>query len=942
MSNIFYVGVCENRHDPMKLGRCKVRVFGLHTIDKMELPTADLPWSYPVQPINSAGISGIGTSPVGPIEGSWILVIFRDPDLQQPLMLGCFGGIPQENGSTTQSTVNEYVYTSGESLLGTTEAVSGEFLYGADGQQISKETTKAYTPPDPITDANGIIGPLASYIAKFESGSSGYNAYNRGSNGAQASYSKGAAKLDLENMTLAQIQHYQSLPKGDPEKLFAVGKYQCIPDTLTEAIATLNLDRNTVFSSRVQDIICQEYLTYRKRKQLKEYLDGNQSNNADLLKKAGTALAAEFASFEDPNYPGYCYGGATGSYVKAGNKANAKWSDTRQVLIAEWDFRHSDKASPTNKGGDIKVADPEVPTKELQAQTIIEEEEEKVINPTPIGDKDSNGNISTGMKTNNNTIFGFGDPASKYPAYVKEPDTNRLATGDNINKTIVVKKESQREINIRKANGGMFEQPAIPYNAAYPYNDVKQTEAGHVFEFDNTPGHERIHIYHKSGTFTEIDENGSYVNRVVGDGYEIIDRNGNVYIKGELNLTVDGAYNVKVNNIMNLEVSGAININIYKDANINVTGSCNIATAGDFNLRANNVNIESDNEINLLAGSDIISESGSSVNVKAKNNINMQSVESDINLNAKNNANLTAKGATNIDSKGDIKVNGASIELTNGTGNLTKAADSPDAGVSNLELPVHTEEVSVRSGFEPLKSTSRGAEVGFDEPDSGDYGTYVSEMIASNRISPADILDSKIQIETFKPESDTFSTFYSDVNEKEAAILNMNINSFNAGIQLSRYFTLGDLTKGGTRIPTENITVKGEVYSPNLIIANLKYLCNNVLDKIVDKYGKDSFKITSGFRRPGDLGPGLVEGGDHNRGCAVDIQFNEGKSKTYNAAKDLVTYLPSWNQIILEYNGSSVWLHIAFKPIGNKGEYFTMNHHKIYGGTYPKNGFILI
>ena len=64
----FYYGVVEDRvSDPLKLGRCKVRVVGLHTEDKTQLPTAELPWATILQPVYSAAVSGIGYSPLGPV-----------------------------------------------------------------------------------------------------------------------------------------------------------------------------------------------------------------------------------------------------------------------------------------------------------------------------------------------------------------------------------------------------------------------------------------------------------------------------------------------------------------------------------------------------------------------------------------------------------------------------------------------------------------------------------------------------------------------------------------------------------------------------------------------------------------------------------------------------------------------------------------------------------
>ena len=92
----FFIGVVEDRNDPMKLGRCKVRVVGLHTHDKTILPTSDLPWSMLMMPITSASASGIGSSAIGPVEGTTVIVIFHDyPDCQQPIMIGAIGGLPQ-------------------------------------------------------------------------------------------------------------------------------------------------------------------------------------------------------------------------------------------------------------------------------------------------------------------------------------------------------------------------------------------------------------------------------------------------------------------------------------------------------------------------------------------------------------------------------------------------------------------------------------------------------------------------------------------------------------------------------------------------------------------------------------------------------------------------------------------------------------------------------
>lgn len=92
----FHIGVVEDRGDPLKIGRVRVRVVGLHTHDKTILPTEDLPWCYCIQPINSAAISGIGQAPVGPIEGTWVAVQYLDQDKQNPFVVGTLPGIAHQ------------------------------------------------------------------------------------------------------------------------------------------------------------------------------------------------------------------------------------------------------------------------------------------------------------------------------------------------------------------------------------------------------------------------------------------------------------------------------------------------------------------------------------------------------------------------------------------------------------------------------------------------------------------------------------------------------------------------------------------------------------------------------------------------------------------------------------------------------------------------------
>jgi hypothetical protein len=85
----WWVGVVENRTgDPLKLGRCQVRIFGHHTENKILLPTEDLPWALPSLPTNNSQNFSV------PKEGDYITGFFADGESSQsPIMTGVLPGL---------------------------------------------------------------------------------------------------------------------------------------------------------------------------------------------------------------------------------------------------------------------------------------------------------------------------------------------------------------------------------------------------------------------------------------------------------------------------------------------------------------------------------------------------------------------------------------------------------------------------------------------------------------------------------------------------------------------------------------------------------------------------------------------------------------------------------------------------------------------------------
>jgi hypothetical protein len=85
---VWFIGVVENRVDPLGLGRCQLRIFGWHTDNTSELPTTALPWAQPMYPINNS------KSFSAPRQGDWIVGFFMDGmSAQAPIMMGVLPGI---------------------------------------------------------------------------------------------------------------------------------------------------------------------------------------------------------------------------------------------------------------------------------------------------------------------------------------------------------------------------------------------------------------------------------------------------------------------------------------------------------------------------------------------------------------------------------------------------------------------------------------------------------------------------------------------------------------------------------------------------------------------------------------------------------------------------------------------------------------------------------
>lgn len=176
--------------------------------------------------------------------------------------------------------------------------------------------------------------------------------------------------------------------------------------------------------------------------------------------------------------------------------------------------------------------------------------------------------------TQKDSSKGFNDPDGKMPRdpYIDKPDTNKLAR-EETEGTVIEKKNNDLDTNNPTALGGEWSEPPSPYAAKYPKNHVFESESGHVFEIDDTPDKERLHEYHKKGTFREVHPDGTVVEKTIGDEFIIIRKNNNISIYGNMNINVGNTMKVYTGKNMDIQIGGNARIHVAKNATVQTDGN---------------------------------------------------------------------------------------------------------------------------------------------------------------------------------------------------------------------------------------------------------------------------------------------------------------------------------------------------------------------------------
>ena len=541
----WFVGVVEDRMDPKRLGRLRVRCLGHHTEDKVKLPTSDLPWAHPMNPITSATVSGIGQTPLGAVEGTWVVGFFTDgPTAQQPVVMGTLPGVPKntptgEKGfedpnaayprEAGQSDVNRLAINE-TAEVPDTEAVGGgnQVLEMNGGDPNDENSIKLRNHPDETVRKAQFQADLQDHLSKVKGFKSGSNASDMLK-----------AATDFKNTYAKKFKLPANILQSKENIL--TGAVNHIDSIVTKTIGAVNgTDTGTLLKD---SILVNSLGKLYTPGNLKDILPSNLSVDAIKnglqniksfnIKDLSTSSLDNFASLATNKIPGNLIKGD----VVAGALKYFK-SPLKKVSLNPHLTSVLDKANLTQNIGVAQI-------------------------DGVAGDILGTSGLNTSL-TNLGSIAGDLDSLS----------------------------------------GGAWSEPPSPYAAEYPYNHVYESESGHVKEFDDTAGAERIHERHTSGTGYEIGPAGTKVTKVVKDNYEIISNDDFLHVKGTRRQTVDEGVRIRCNAKAGFGNSYSIEVGAGSNCNIEVNGGNVNVSAKGFGI-GGNINLNATGNINMNAGGSI-------------------------------------------------------------------------------------------------------------------------------------------------------------------------------------------------------------------------------------------------------------------------------------------------------------------------------------------------
>jgi hypothetical protein len=643
---MFFVGVVEDRNDPRVEGRVRVRAFGVHGSNK-DIATEDLPWATLI-----IGNHDVNFTP--PPLNAWVFGFFIDGrDAQQPMILGLipsqaselvdpntrgWGAVPAENyDRESQGARPRDLGLSPMSRLAT-----GEFLNETYNEALETNRVRNI--------------PVAGGCAR------GHNAVGNGniwSNdlGETADVSTRSAPVFITADDREGIDNLDNDPAFQAELRRLTQKYGISREQVYGIILGEGAIRNP---SKINDFgyaglfqFGQKALTDINRRQGTNYTPQSiaRLSPAEQLRVYDNYL--DRWNFRNSSglgvlqaAPGFASRPGSTEVYAVGTRAwqrNPGWrGPDGRITVDSINAYYNIRNPPPLEQQGPQLLDPSQPDRVQQAQ----------LDEQRFGRANELTTEINRLEQERDKLGTTGVDATardQLNEQIRQKEAE-LAALDTSNPTQGTAGEPYSGYaNPSNAPGcvSSWEEPPSGYSARYPYNRVIETASGHSIELDDTPGGERIMIWHRDGSYVQI-TGTSTTHKNMSDAYHINERNNHVYIGGNNIVTIEGDSYVLIKGDKVEEIEGNYKQIVHGNVQIGGGGRVEINGADRTDIRSASLSLDSNVEnLNIRTGKNIVFESGESFNVKSKN----------VRLGASENMSVTGKKGLFLQSQGgDIHV----------------------------------------------------------------------------------------------------------------------------------------------------------------------------------------------------------------------------------------------------------------------------------------------
>ena len=214
-------------------------------------------------------------------------------------------------------------------------------------------------------------------------------------------------------------------------------------------------------------------------------------------------------------------------------------------------------------------------------------------------------------ETQGKSDTAFNDPSGQFP---RRKNHNQ----SSINKAARGGGGDQLSIGGSVKNIDLEVEPAA--STQYGMADVRETASGHVIEYNDTPGGERILIKHKTGSGVELRPDGTVLvvstkNKVEvchGSNEVIVEGEANLSYKGNLTLNVTGDFNVNCRDY-NVHARGSKTEQIDNNSKTSIFGNSGNSVSGSFiqSIAGNTTNLTLGTQTLVTKGDLVVATEGS-------------------------------------------------------------------------------------------------------------------------------------------------------------------------------------------------------------------------------------------------------------------------------------------------------------------------------------------